>query len=141
MMKKFPLYEHKVQYYETDQMGVVHHSNYIRWFEESRVNLMDNMGAGYDEMEKAGIISPVLEAHAQYKTMTKFGDTVTIETKMASYSGIKMTIAYEVRDKITGEVCCTGETKHCFIDGEGKLLSLKKKNEKFHQMFQDLLEM
>ena len=52
-------YSHKVQYYETDQMGIVHHSNYIRWFEEARTDLMEQMGLGYDEMEARGILSPV----------------------------------------------------------------------------------
>lgn len=133
-------YEHKVHYYETDQMGVVHHSNYIRWFEEARCDLMENMGAGYEEMEKIGIISPVLEAHAEYKSMTRFGETVTIEAKLAFYNGIKMTVSYVVKDKVSGEIRCTGETKHCFINKEGKLLSLKKFSKEFDQMFQKILE-
>ena len=62
------VYEHKVQYYETDQMGIVHHSNYIRWFEEARVDVLDQIGIGYKKMEEAGVISPVLEVHAAYKT-------------------------------------------------------------------------
>ena len=49
-MREIREYRHKVQYYETDQMRVVHHSNYIRWFEEARVNLMEQMGMGYDRM-------------------------------------------------------------------------------------------
>lgn len=133
-------YEHKVQYYETDQMGVVHHSNYIRWFEEGRVSLMDKMGAGYHQMEQAGIISPVLEANARYKSMTRFGDTVSIAAKMTGYNGVKMTLSYTVKDVITGEVRCEGETKHCFIDRAGKLLSLKKTNAFYDSMFRKLLE-
>lgn len=53
----YRIYERRAQYYETDQMGVVHHSNYIRWFEEARVFFMDQMGFGYDEMEKSGVSS------------------------------------------------------------------------------------
>ena len=56
-----PDYEHYTQYYETDQMGCVHHSNYIRWMEEARVFLMEQMGCSYRAMEEAGILSPVLE--------------------------------------------------------------------------------
>lgn len=133
-------YEHKVQYYETDQMGVVHHSNYIRWFEEARVYLMDYMGAGYDQMEQEDIISPVVEASAQYKTMTRFGETVTIETRLTFYNGIRMTLTYLVKDKETGELRCEGETKHCFIDRQGKLLSLKRASEKFDRMLGNILE-
>ncbi len=53
---KLHTYEHRTQYYETDQMGIIHHSNYIRWFEEARTDLMRQMGIGYDEMEGQGII-------------------------------------------------------------------------------------
>nr|WP_330366748.1 acyl-CoA thioesterase [Enterocloster clostridioformis] len=52
-----------------DQMGCVHHSNYIRWMEEARVNLMEQMGCGYKAMEASGIMSPVLEVHCQYRSM------------------------------------------------------------------------
>ena len=55
------MYTHRVQYYETDQMGIVHHSNYIRWFEEARIDWMRHCGISYREMEKQGIIVPVLE--------------------------------------------------------------------------------
>lgn len=51
-------YEHKTQYYETDQMGIIHHSNYIRWFEEARIDFMDHCGFSYAQMEKDGLISP-----------------------------------------------------------------------------------
>ena len=60
--------EHKVQYYETDGMGIVHHSNYIRWFEEARVDLLEQLGFGYDRIEEAGYSGPVLEVSCQYKT-------------------------------------------------------------------------
>ena len=72
----FKDYEHHAQYYETDQMGCVHHSNYIRWMEEARVNLMEQMGCGYKAMEASGIMSPVLEVHCQYRSMVRFDDHV-----------------------------------------------------------------
>ena len=49
-------YQHKVQYYETDQMGIVHHSNYIRWFEEARTDYMERLGIGYEKMEEQGTV-------------------------------------------------------------------------------------
>ncbi|MFQ9127202.1 MAG: acyl-CoA thioesterase [Butyricicoccaceae bacterium] len=67
--------EHKVQYYETDGMGIVHHSNYIRWFEEARVDLLEQLGFGYDRIEAEGYSGPVLEVACQYKTMSRFGET------------------------------------------------------------------
>ena len=135
---KMGAYTHKVQYYETDQMGIVHHSNYIRWFEEARTDILERAGMSYRAMEEKGVIIPVLEAHAQYKTMTHYGETVEIYVKTKSYNGITIVLEYEVRDKDTREVRCVGETKHCFLNGEGKIMSLKKTKPEIHQIFQNL---
>lgn len=128
-------YKHKVQYYETDQMGVVHHSNYIRWFEEARVEFMEWCDMGYAKMEEEGIMSPVLEANAKYLKMVKFGESVLIRTTIEEYDGIRLTVSYEIFNEETKEMCCTGYTKHCFLGENGKLVSLKRANEDFHQMF------
>ena len=64
-------YQHIAQYYETDQMGIIHHSNYIRWFEESRIDYLKQIGLPYEDMEKNGMISPVLEVSCQYMKMMK----------------------------------------------------------------------
>lgn len=133
-------YRHKVQYYETDQMGIVHHSNYIRWFEEARTDLMERMGLGYDEMEERGILSPVLSVEADYLRMVHFGDTVTIDTHIKSYNGIKLTVAYEVVSERSGMVHCRGTTKHCFINREGKPISLKQACLEIHNLFAGELE-
>ena len=113
-------YDHKVQYYETDGMGIVHHSNYIRWFEEARVDLLEQLGFGYDRIEEAGYSGPVLEVSCQYKTMSKFGETVRIEASITQYNGVRMTLHYDVYDKATGTLRCTGDSRHCFINAEGK---------------------
>lgn len=128
-------YKHKVQYYETDQMGIVHHSNYIRWFEEARTDLMEKMGMGYAEMEQKGIMSPVLSVEADYLRMVHFGDTVTIEAFIKEYNGIKMTVVYEVINDTTEMVHCRGLTKHCFINESGKPVSLKQSCLECHNMF------
>ena len=120
-------YEHKTQYYETDQMGIIHHSNYIRWFEEARTYMMEQMGMGYDVMEAQGIIIPVLSVRCEYKSMTHFGDTVQVLPIVREYNGIRMMIEYTVLDKETGEVRCVGRTRHCFLTKDGKPVSLKKK--------------
>lgn len=119
-------YEHKVQYYETDQMGCVHHSNYIRWFEETRSAYLEQMDMGYDRMEEEGIISPVLTVQAEYRSMTRYGETVTIAMKIVKYNGIRLTLEYQVRDAATGILRCTGQSSHCFLDREGSIVSLKK---------------
>ncbi|QNM05039.1 acyl-CoA thioesterase [Qiania dongpingensis] len=130
----YRIYEKRAQYYETDQMGVVHHSNYIRWFEEARVDFLERAGAGYREMEEIGVISPVVSVSCQYRSMVRFHDLVQIELKIISYNGVKLCLAYEVRDKDTGTVRCTGESSHCFLGEEGKPISLKKEYPKYHEL-------
>lgn len=134
------VYEHKVQYYETDQMGIVHHSNYIRWFEEARTYFLEVHGFGYDKMEASGVMSPVIGITANYKTMTRFADVVQIETTLSEYNGIRMTVSYVIRDKNTQEIRCTGESKHCFLNKEGKPLSLKRSYKEIHQILLDTME-
>lgn len=127
------MYIHKVQYYETDKMNCVHHSNYIRWFEEARTALMEQGGFGYDRMEALGVMSPVLKAEAEYRTMTRFGETVAIETQVEAYTGTRIAFGYVVRDQATGTVRCQGRTEHCFIGPSGRPVSLKKACPQYHQ--------
>ena len=119
-------YELKAQYYETDQMGIVHHSNYIRWFESARIDYMEQMGVSYRKMEEEGILSPVLSASYNYHRMTYFGDTVAITVSIKSYNSIRLALSYQVRNQESGVLLAEGETGHCFLNKEGKLLSLKK---------------
>lgn len=111
-----PPYEHKAQYYETDGMGIIHHSNYLRWFEEARVDMLDRLGIGYEVFERHDCASPVLSVSCQYQTMTRFAETVQITVSIRHYTGVKLTLAYTVRDKATGVVRCTGESRHCFLN-------------------------
>lgn len=119
-------YEHKAQYYETDQMGIVHHSNYVRWMEEARMDFMEQMGHSYKQMEESEIISPVISINVEYKSMVHFADTVVIETCISQYNGIKMTFQYRMTDKETGELRCLAKSEHCFLNRSGKPISLKR---------------
>jgi acyl-CoA thioester hydrolase len=118
-------YFHKTQYYETDQMGIIHHSNYIRWFEEARVDLLEQLGVGYDKIEALGILSPVLGISCDYQQMTHFGETVQIEASILEYNGIRLRIGYTVLDE-DGAVRATGASRHCFLTRQGQPLSLKR---------------
>ena len=137
---EYRVYEHKTQYYETDQMGIIHHSNYIRWFEEARMDMMEQMGMGYAESEKRGIIRPVQSVHSEYKSMTHFGDTVEILTQLREYNGVRMTLEYTVIDKETGVIRCVGESRHCFLTRDGKPVSLKRNYIEMDQSFRQFLD-
>ena len=103
-MEKIHVYERDAYYYETDKMSVVHHSNYIRWFEEARVNFMKKVGYPYDFMESQGIMMPVLSAQCSYKNSVHFGDTVLIYASISKFNGFKMEVQYKICDKKTGEL-------------------------------------
>lgn len=133
-------YEHQSQYYETDQMGIIHHSNYIRWFESARIWYMQQIGVDYRDMEKAGVISPVLEVHCIYKSMVHFGDTVEILPQVVKYNGVKLELSYIIQDKATQEIRTCGSSLHCFLDREGKPLSLKKAAPMFDAAFRSAME-
>ena len=124
---QFVPYRHKVQYYETDTMKIVHHSNYVRWMEEARVDMLEQMGIGYDVMEQEGILSPVLSVSCTYKAMTRFPETVEISVRLVRYTGVKFDLAYEIRGAKEHDLRSFGESAHCFIDQSGKPISLKKK--------------
>lgn len=134
-------WQHKVQYYETDQMGIVHHSNSIRWFEEARTWMMDEMQFGYEKMEALNILVPVLEASAKYISMVKFGETVEITTGISQFTGVKMVIEYEIRDVETGELRTTGQTKHAFLDKESyRPISLKRNHKEIYDLFNEVMK-
>lgn len=117
---------HQVQYYETDQMGIVHHSNYIRWFEEARLDFLEQAGLPYALLEQSGIIIPVLEAAAQYKSSVRFGEVVSIHLNLQKFNGLKACFSYEITELNSKRLCTTGTTAHCFLNQQRQLINLKK---------------
>lgn len=69
-------YIHKVHYYETDQMKVAHHGNYLHWMEEARVDFLLQLGCPYDKLEEMGIISPIVSVTCNYKSPAFFNDDI-----------------------------------------------------------------
>lgn len=133
------IYERKINYYETDRMGIVHHSNYIRFLEESRCYLLDEIGMSFDYIEQNGITIPVLGVNCEYKNHVTYGDTILVDVSIKEYNGVRLKMGYEIKDKETGKLVLTGETKHCFTDKNLRPINLKKHSEKFHNEFERLL--
>ncbi len=118
-------YRRKAHYHETDQMGVIHHSNYVKWMEEARVAFMDGIGFSYKRTEEAGLVSPVVSLSVDYKKPVAFDDTVEIRVSVARYSGVVLELDYEFFDLDTNELRTTAVSKHCFLR-DGRPVSLKK---------------
>jgi acyl-CoA thioester hydrolase len=132
-------YVRKAQFYETDQMGVIHHSNYIRWFEEARVDFLEQIGFPYEQVEARGITLAVLDLSCEYKSPVLFGDTVHILVHVAECGHSKMAIRYRVTDSVTGDLRTTGETRHYFFRKEdSRPVSLKKTIPELFQLFHSM---
>ena len=129
-------YERKAFYHETDQMGVIHHSNYLRWLEEARIFFLDNLGLSYKKMEEIGIISPVVSIKLDYVKPVKFDDYVLIDMKVIKYTGVKMIFEYVIRDKNTNDVMVRAESSHCFTNGKS-VISFKREYPEFHKVIDD----
>lgn len=107
-------YIHEVKYYECDRMGVVHHSNYIRFMEEARIYILDELGYGFEKMEAEGIVSPVTALTADYKKTTTFKDKIEVYVTLKECSPLKISFNYTM--KVGGSVVMRATSTHCFID-------------------------
>ena len=132
-------YERKINYYETDRMGVVHHSNYIRFLEEARCNWLESIGLPFATLEENGITIPVLAVNCEYKHHVTFNDVIIVEMVVKEYTGVRMTVQYKIINKNTGDIVLVGETKHCFTNKNLRPINLKKFNKEFSNKFENLL--
>ena len=132
-------YERKINYYETDKMGIVHHSNYIRFLEEARCNWMWHQDISMEKIEELGITIPTLEIYCKYKYHVTSGDVIIITPRITEFSGVRMTITYKVIDKKTGKEVIEAWSKHCFTDKAMKPINIKKMYEKIYIKFNDLV--
>ena len=131
-------YKRIINYYETDRMGVVHHSNYIRFLEEARSRWLEKLGISMEMLEKKGYTIPTLEVDCKYKYHVTSGDTIVIEPKVTEFNGVRMTVDYKVTEEKTGKNVIEAWTKHCFTDNNLKPVNIKKKSEKVYKVFEEL---
>ncbi|UUX35375.1 acyl-CoA thioesterase [Fundicoccus culcitae] len=123
----FYRYIHEVQFYETDAMQIVHHSNYIRWFEEARISFLSELGYSYKKMEDEGLSVPVLAVDCRYKKSLRFGDTAEVRVMIDKFTPMRMNLSYEIYNTATAELTTTGSSEHCFLLSEsGRPTSLKR---------------
>ena len=132
-------YAHTVKYYETDRMGFTHHSNYVRWMEEARVDFMDQVGWSYQKFEDEGLISPVTSIECKFKHSTTFPDKVYIEVSVDECRGIRLRLKYTMTNE-EGAVVCEAVSEHCFLDRDGKFVRLNKEYPEFYQLLCDLAD-
>lgn len=130
----------RVQYYETDAMGIVHHSNYIRYFETARTEMFRSGLYSYDDMEKSGIYMPVLAVNIEYKTPAVYDEVLSLYCGISKLKGASVELEYEIRSEETGEVHAKGTSSHGFTTTDMKPIRLKKDAPEVYEIFKKAME-
>ena len=118
----------RVHFYNTDEMGVVHHANYVRWFETGRVEYLRSIGITLNEMIEDGFLFPITEVRAKYLHSAKFDDELELETTAIELTKIKMEFNYKISRVSDGQILAKGFTQNVFTDAStGKITRLPRK--------------
>ena len=104
-----------VRYYETDQMGIVHHSNYIRYFECGRMAMLEEVGLPMHKIEEAGVMMPITEVECRYRVPAKLGDKLRVVTMINEMPRARLTVHTEVYNQ-NDQLLSTGSVTMGFID-------------------------
>lgn len=107
-------------YYETDQMGIIHHSNYILYMEEARLDLLNQLGVDYFQLEAQGLISPVTKISCEYRLMATVQNTIVVRISVTRYTGILFELRYEIFDPKQEIVFVIGKSQHCILEKKTK---------------------
>ena len=118
--------KHRVKFFDTDTMGVVHHSNYIRWFETGRVEFLRKLGIDLNEMMSDGILFPIVEVNAKFHAPARFDDELEIETTAEALTKAKMKFNYVVRRRGEEKILAEGTSTNVFTS-DGKICRLPDK--------------
>lgn len=114
----------RVRYAETDQMGVVYHSNYLIWFEVGRTELFRDLGIPYTIFEEQGLALAVVEASCRYRRPAKYDDELVVSTQVENFSSRIITFSYKVQK---GDILLTeGKTAHVFLNKAGRVADVRK---------------
>ena len=117
----------RVRYAETDQMGVVYHSNFIIWMEVGRVELLRALGYTYREMEQDGYHLPVADVKCRYKAPAKYDDMIVVRTRILNLRGFLIHFGYEILRDGEGTLLAEGESVHLVVGPDMQRTSLPEK--------------
>ena len=120
--------KHRVNFYDTDAMAVVHHSNYIRWFEIGRVEFLREAGITLEQLMDAGFVFPITDVSCRYLSPGKFDDVLLIETKPTALTKVKMVFDYRILREADRAVLVEGHTQNVFTSRETGLITRLPEN-------------
>lgn len=130
----------RVRYAETDQMGVVYHSNYFPWFEEARTAFFEAAGVSYAALEEQGLLFPLTECGCRYLSPAKYADWVTVRARIRAVKGIRVTLGYEVFRREGGALLAEGHTTHVFVGRDFRPVNLRRDRPELHDLLRKLAE-
>lgn len=113
------VYRHRVRYFETDKMGVAHHSSFVFWFENARIEFLRSLGLNYSEIENSGFNLAVAEINGRFLKPVFFDELIEVEVKVKKFGGAFAFFEYKVL-KENGEIAVKGYTKHIAVNSELK---------------------
>ncbi len=131
-------YSRRVQYYETDMMGIAHHASYLHWMEEARIDFMDRIGFPYAAMEARNVFSPVRSVRCDYKRSCTFGDGIDISVSVEEFNGVVIVLGYRMTDAKNGDTVCEARSEHCFLNREGRFIRLKREMPDFYARLEEM---
>lgn len=111
----------RVIYGDTDAMGIVYHTNYIRWFEIGRTELMREMGVVYKELENEGYYLPLTQVQCHYLYPARYDEVVLVETRIEYFRRASIKFVYEIWNEKRDKCLVEGYTVHAFLDRDGKI--------------------
>ena len=129
-----------VRYAETDQMGIVHHSNYPVWFEAGRTDFIKKMGLPYSKIEEMGFMLPLIELRCSYKGAARYEDEITVRTVIKEFTNIRITFYYEVYRNDEPGCITTGETMHVWTDRNMKPVNIKRHSGQIYNLICEAVE-
>lgn len=127
-----------VSFTEIDILGIVHHSNYVRWFEAGRMNYFKKAGNPVSRINSIGLYLPLLEMECEFKSPAKFGDVVQILTKLVYVTCVKVKFEYQVVNKTKGKVLAVGRTTHAWTNRKLELQNMEKTSPEIYSQLKQL---
>lgn len=127
-----------VRYAETDQMGIVHHSNYPVWFEAGRTDFIKKMGVPYSKIENDGLLLPLIELRCKYKGAARYEDEIIVKTSIKEFTITRISFHYEVYKNNENAIITEGETEHAWTTKLLKPINLKKCYPELYHLIQSV---
>ena len=128
------------RYAETDQMGIIHHSVYAIWYEQARTEFFNEIGFRYDEVEKNGVMTPLIELSCEYKRPAYYNQEVEVRTKIIKLTPVKFILEYDIYNQ-ENQLINIGETTLAWADAKTfKIINLQKKYPEVYQLIEKTVE-